>query len=128
MRGGSRPAKNLLLTAKALDGRTRARKAYDGIVANITSDLGGRDQLNTIDNTFVAAFAGVAVHVGDLNAKLLRGDHIDLGEHAVVVSSLVRIASRLGVHRRPREVTPSLDHYLRSKRHDADEVKVEAAE
>jgi hypothetical protein len=35
----------------------------------------------------VAAFAGVAVRVGDLNAKLLRGDHIDVGEHAVVVSS-----------------------------------------
>jgi hypothetical protein len=128
MRGGSRPARNLLLTAKALDGITRARKAYDGIVANITSDLGGHDQLSTIENTLVAAFAGVAVHVGDLNAKLLRGDHIDLGEHAVVVSSLVRIASRPGVHRRPREVAPSLDHYLRSKGPiDADDI-VEAAE
>jgi hypothetical protein len=128
MRGGLRPAKNLLLTAKALDGRTHARKAYDGIVANITSDLGGRDQLSTIENTLVAAFAGVAVHVGDLNAKLLRGDHIDLGEHAVAVSSLVRIASRLGVHRRPREVA-SLDHCLRSNRHiDADDDTLEAAE
>ena len=60
------------------------------------------------------AFAGAAVRMHDLNAHLLLGQSIDLTEHAMAISSLVRIASRIGTRRRARNVTPSLQEYLRS--------------
>jgi hypothetical protein len=104
-----------LLTRAALDGRTRSRKLFDAIVAGIENDLGGRAELSTVELALVEAFAGATIHVHDLNARLLLGDKIDLSEHAAAISSLVRVASRLGTRRRARDVTPTLDEYLRGQ-------------
>ena len=46
------------------------------------------------------------------------GQEIDVGTHAQMTSALVRIASRLGLQRRQRDVTPSVEEYLRSKRQE----------
>ena len=103
-----------LLTRVELDGRTRARKLFDRIASGIAADLGGRDRLTTIEVALVEAFAGAALHLYNLNARLMLGDEIDLSEHAHAVSSLVRVASRIGTGRRPRDVTPNLQEYLAS--------------
>jgi hypothetical protein len=105
-------AKNRLLNADELDGRTRARRAYDAIVSGIESDLGGAGQLSTVERTLVAAYAGVAVQNADLNARLLRGETIDLVEFASMIAAMVRIASRLGIGRRPRNIDHDLTGYL----------------
>jgi hypothetical protein len=97
-----------------LDGRTRARKLFDSIASGIASDLGGEDRLSTIGKHLVEAFAGVAVHVNAANARLLLGEPVDLGEHSQAVSTMVRIASRLGTKRLPKEV-PDLHAYLSSR-------------
>jgi hypothetical protein len=112
------PTKTRLLTRDSLDGRTRARKQFDAIANGITSDLGGRDALSTVELALVEAFAGASIHVHDLNARLLLGQKIDLSEHAAAISSLVRIASRIGTRRRPRDVTPTVDQYIRSLEDD----------
>src|SRR4051794_2206094 len=108
-----RGAKARLLTRDALDRRTRASRLFDTIAGGIANDLGGRDRLSTVELALVEAFAGAAVHLHDLNARLLVGEKIDLSEQSTAISSLVRIASRIGTRRRPRDVTPSLQEYLR---------------
>jgi hypothetical protein len=113
--------KRRLLTRDALDGRTRARKLFDSIVAGIESDLGGRERLSTVEVALIEAFAGATVHVHDLNARLMLGQKIDLTQHSAAIGSLVRIASRLGTGRRPRDVTPTLQEYLRTRAVDSDE-------
>jgi hypothetical protein len=102
-----------LLTRDQLDGRTNAAKIFDRLVANIEADLGGRDQLSTIEVALVEAFAGAAVTLNNLNTRLALGQPIDLGEHAQCVSAMVRVASRLGLQRRARDVGPSLSDILR---------------
>jgi hypothetical protein len=62
----------------------------------------------------VEAFAGVSIHLGDLHARLLLGEKIDITEHATAVSTMVRIAQRVGVRRVPRDVTPSVKDYVAS--------------
>jgi hypothetical protein len=101
-----------LLNADELDGRTRARRAYDAIVSGIEADLGGASQLSTVERTLAAAYAGVAVQNADLNARLLRGESVDLVEFAAMIGAMVRIASRLGIGRRPRELDHDLTGYL----------------
>jgi len=113
-----RGPKARLLTRTSLDGRTRARKLFDSIVAGIESDLGGAGHLSTVEVALVEAFAGATIHVHDLNARLLLGQKIDLSEHAAAISSLVRIASRIGTRRRPRDVTPSVSDYVKSLEDD----------
>jgi hypothetical protein len=50
----------------------------------------------------------------NLNARLLRAEAIDIGEHAQAVSTMMRIAARLGVRHRQRDVMPTLAEYLRT--------------
>ena len=50
-----------LLTRRELDARTSATKAFDRLVADIESDLGGSDRLSAIERALVKGFAGAAV-------------------------------------------------------------------
>ena len=101
-----------LLNRYQLDGRTNAAKAFDAIAEGIAQDLGGQDQLSTVQRHLVEAFAGAAVHVHDLNARLLLGQEVDILAHSQAISTMVRVASRIGVRRVARDVTPSLHEYL----------------
>jgi hypothetical protein len=101
-----------LLTRAELDGRTNAAKAFDRLVSEIEADLGGRDQLSAIELTLIEGYAGAAVALQDMNARRALGQPIDLAEHSQVASTMVRIASRLGLRKRMRDVTPSLGDIL----------------
>jgi hypothetical protein len=101
------------LTREALDGRSNAAKTFDKIVCGVENDLGGRDQLSTVQAALIAAFAGATIHVNQMNALLLIGQAIDLADHAAAISAMVRVASRLGTARLPKNVTPSVQDYVR---------------
>jgi len=83
------------------------------LVVDIESDLGGREQLSTIQRALVEAFAGTCLALYQLNTKLVLGEQVDLAQHAQAVSAMVRVASRLGLQRRAREVTPDPLDYAR---------------
>jgi hypothetical protein len=102
-----------LLTRDQIDGRSSAAQQFDAIADGITADLGGVDQLSTVQKHLVEAFAGAALSVNDLNMKLLLGKEIDILEQSTAISTLVRVASRIGLHRVARDVT-SLGEILRS--------------
>jgi hypothetical protein len=77
---------------------------FDSLVSSIEADLGGRDQLSTIEISLIEGFAGSSVVLNDLNTRLALGQAIDLAEHASVCSSMVRIAAKIGLSRRSRVV------------------------
>jgi hypothetical protein len=103
---GLRRGKQRLLTRKNLDGRTKAAHRFDAIASGIAQDLGGEDRLSTVQKHLVEAFAGCAIHVNDLNARLLLGQQVDIVEHSQAISTMVRIASRIGISRVATDVTP----------------------
>ena len=106
LRAGNGKGKVRLLTRKHLDGRTKARRQFDAIVEGIVGDLGGVDQMSTVQKHLVEAFAGSALTVQDMNARMLLGASVDLLAHSASISTLVRLAARIGVGRVPRDVTP----------------------
>jgi hypothetical protein len=54
--------------------------------------------------------------VHDLNARLLLGEEVDIVAHSQAISTMVRIASRIGTHRVAHDVTPpSVADYLEHK-------------
>lgn len=108
----SRAVKFQVLTHQNIDGRLRARKKFDAIARGIAADLGGEDRLSTVQKHLVEGFASIAIHVNNLTAKLLRGEEVDIVEHSQAISTMVRVATRVGVHHVPRDVTPSLSEYL----------------
>jgi hypothetical protein len=110
---GRKRGKLRLLDRSSLDRRTKAAQMFDSIAAGIADDLGGEAQLSTVQRHLVEAFAGVALSVNDLNAKLLLGLEVDIVAHAHAISTMVRVASRIGVERVARDVTPKLSSILR---------------
>jgi hypothetical protein len=115
-RGYYKRSRPQLLLRSELDGRTGAAKYFDRLVTAIETDLAGADQLSAIEKVLVEAYAGAAVSLQHMNAKLALGEEIDISEHSSCVGALVRVASRLGLRRRQKDVTPpSLDEYLASK-------------
>ena len=102
-----------LLTRESLDGRTSAARKFDAVAHAIAEDLGGEGKLSAIEKHLVEAFAGVSVHLADLHTRLLLGEPINIMEHSTAVSTMVRIAQRVGVRRIARDVTPSVKDYVR---------------
>jgi len=117
-----------------LDGRTSAAKLFDRLTGAIEADLGGADQLSAIERNLVQAFAGAAVTLHHLNARLMAGEEINLAQHAQAVTAMVRVASRLGLQRRPKDVGPTFGDIWRAdweeqrRAREAKEAAAEAAE
>jgi hypothetical protein len=108
MRSGNGRGKVRLLTRSSLDGRTRARKQFDAIAEGIAVDLGGSGQLSTVQRHLVEAFAGCAIVLQAINARILLGEPVDIADQASAASVLVRLATRIGLERKLPDVTPSL--------------------
>ena len=95
-----------------VDGRSATARRYKDLVAAISSDQGGADRLSEARMQLVRRFAAAACLAENMEAALVRGENIDLQAHALLCSTLVRLAQRIGIDRRSRDVTPTLKDYL----------------
>ena len=95
---------------------SNAGRFFDKMVRDIQTDLGGRQQVSRIEGELIRAFAGAATTLQYLNAQVLLGEtsEIDLSGYATIASTMLRIGSRLGLKRVPKDVTPTLADYLAS--------------
>jgi hypothetical protein len=98
-----------------LDKTSGAARYYNKMLRDIASDLGGRRLLTRIEEELIKGFAGSATRLEYLTHQLLLGDvtEVDLASYSQLTSNLVRISTRLGLGRRARDVTPSLNEILR---------------
>lgn len=103
-----------LLTRAVLDGRRSEAKLHDRLLAEILADLGGADQCGALKRALAEAFVGSYLNLGHLHAQQQLGEKIDINEHATTVSSMVRLATRLGIERQPKDITPDPLEYAKS--------------
>jgi hypothetical protein len=96
-----------------IDGRSLVARRYRDIAGAILVDQGGEDLCSESRKQLVRRFAAAAVLAEQMEAKLARGEEIDIQEHALLCSTLVRVAQRIGIDRIPKNVTPSLGQLLR---------------
>lgn len=78
----------------------------------IISDLGGADQLSTLETIAAEHAALAACVVQDSYAKWLQGKDVPLAELGVVQNCFLRVASVLGFRRRAKDMTKTIDEYL----------------
>ena len=99
-----------------VDGRSVIARRYYDIQSAIIVDQGGADRISEARLQLVRRFSAAAVMAELLEAKLAAGEEISITEHALLVSSLVRVANKIGIDRIPKDVgSNSLDEYLASK-------------
>jgi hypothetical protein len=104
-----------LVTLEDMDRRTTAYRRTAETIDAIEVDLGGADMLSTQERMIVRHVALIGSMIEDLGARWLAGEGID----PVMVSTLSNAERRLyeavGLRRRSRNVTPSLDDILREE-------------
>jgi hypothetical protein len=60
----------------------------------------------------VRRFAATAVQAEQIEASLVNGQQINIQEHSLLASTLVRLAQRIGIDRRSKLIGPTLSDYL----------------
>jgi hypothetical protein len=101
-----------------------ARRFRD-IVAQITSDLGGADLLSEGQRQLIRRAATISLSCERLEGRLAADEEVNLEVYGMLSDRLGRVFNRLGLKRQARDLTPSLDDYLRNRPRDLD---LEAAE
>jgi hypothetical protein len=96
-----------------IDGRSAAARRYRDIVGAILVDQGGADLCSESRLQLIRRFAAAAVLAEQLEGRLANGEQIDVAEHATLSSTLVRLATRIGIERVPRDVGLSLGDLMR---------------
>ena len=101
-----------------VDGRTTIARRYRDIMAAVIVDQGGLDHLSEARLQF-RRFTACACLAENMEARLARGEALDLGEYSTLTSTMVRVAQRIGINRMARPVE-SLASYLEAKRVEAE--------
>jgi hypothetical protein len=103
------------------DGRSFVVRRYRDIANAIFVDQGGEGRCSESRKQLIRRFAAAAVIAEQMESRLANGGEINISEHAQLASTLVRIAQRIGINRRAKDITPALPDYL-----DAAETEIEA--
>ena len=98
-----------LLTLAELDKRTSAARRAHDLIDSVTADLGGPDRLATGERQIVQRAAMIGTMAEDIEARWLLGEPVDATVLCTLANAQRRLFESVGLSRRPREVTPSVD-------------------
>lgn len=98
-----------------VDGRSLIARRFRDVADAVAADQGGADHLSETRLQLIRRFAASAVVAEQMEAQLALGHPIDVATHSTLTSTMVRVAQRIGINRKAREVLPSLESYLKGK-------------
>lgn len=101
------------LTRAELDNRTQAAKSWDALRTNIINEVGGEAQVSSVKLALIDGFCLMTMHLQDLGVRSLLGQDISLSDIGTAASTMTRLAARIGIERRAKDVTASLGELRR---------------
>jgi hypothetical protein len=102
------------ILAGLVDHRCQVARRYTDLVAQVVSDMGGASNMSEARMQLARRFAALSVQAEQMEANLANGEHVDISQYSQLTSTLVRVVAKLGINRRARDITPTLDQYLRT--------------
>jgi hypothetical protein len=96
-----------LLTFDALDQRTAGYQYAQDTRDAIFGDLGGADQLSTLERLQVENASLSAAILRDMQVRWLKGENVPVAEMVSVENTFNRTAASLGIQRRSKDITPA---------------------
>ena len=96
-----------------VDGRSILARRYRDIVAAVVFDQGGAGHLSEARLQLIRRFSAASVLAEQMEARIARGEQINIQEYSMLVSTTVRIIQRIGLDRVSRDVAQSLGEYLK---------------
>ena len=88
-----------------------ARRYADLLVGHV-ADAGGRDMVSEAKLSLIRRAAAMECEIEALEARLSRGESVDLDVFGRAASHLRRLFEVIGIERRQRDVTPSIHDFL----------------
>jgi hypothetical protein len=104
--------KQRLLSFHGVDKRSTAYLETKRLITAIEADLGGVEALSAAERQLVQHAAVTGAMITDMEVRYLAGQAIDTSEYGFLVGVQHRLFSLIGLRRRPRDVSPSLDQVL----------------
>lgn len=98
-----------------VDGRSREARRYRDVYAGLMQHLGGEDHASEAKRHLAKRAAALIVWAEREEARLAQGEPLDVAGYTTAINALRRLLGDLGLEPTARDVTPSLDAYLRSK-------------
>jgi hypothetical protein len=104
-----------LFCVDGLDGRSQTARRFRDLVEGMGNDLGGSDRLSEGQRQLIRRAATLSIMSESVEADFIRNLAFDSEAYGVLCDRLGRCLQRLGLERKPRDVTPSLSAYLAGK-------------
>ena len=97
-----------------IDGRTTIARRFRDILDSILGDLGGRDQISEGEYQLARRAAGLSVQAELQEAWLAAQmfEKMNVDDYVRLVNGLNRTFASIGLRRRQRDVTPSLEQII----------------
>ena len=102
------------LFVQGQDNSAWARR-YRDLIANHCSDMGGRAMLSEAQVSLVRRASALELELEQMEGRLSQGEDVDLDKFGRAASHLRRLLETLGIGRKARDVTPSLEAYTASR-------------
>jgi hypothetical protein len=95
------------------DGNSAWTRRYRDLVAGHVADLGGLDLLSEAQIALIRDAAAMEIALEAMRGRMSRGEETNLDLYGRIAGHRRRILETLGIERRARDVTPSLDDIKR---------------
>ncbi len=97
-----------------VDNRSMIARRFFDIQTALVIDLGGANQISEARLQLIRRFAASACLAEAMEAKRANGEDINITEHGLLCSTMVRVANKIGINRIPKTVT-DLDTFLEAR-------------
>jgi len=89
-----------------IDRRTRAARQAEQLLADLINDLGGPRAVTAGQRELAQRAAVMTALIEDMEARMLRGDPVDMNGYLAAVNAMRRVVATLGcLERRPRVIS-----------------------
>ena len=97
-----------------MDGRSVTARRFRDVYEEIGSDMGGADLLSEGQRQLARRAAGLSVLSEEIESDLVRERPFSVQNYLMYTNSIRRVFEAIGLKRRPRDVSPTLQHYLQA--------------
>jgi hypothetical protein len=115
----SRKPRSAITSGRALfnggDPNSAWSRRYADLLADHVSDAGGMEWVSAAKFSLIRRITSLECEIERLEARLSRGDDVDLDAFGRACSHLRRLFEAIGIERRAKDVTPTLNQYLDDK-------------
>jgi hypothetical protein len=111
------------------DGRSLWARRMRDLIALMTSDAGGDDALTEAQRSLVRRAATLIVECERMELSFAQDDASPalLNEYGRASNTLRRLLETIGIERKSRDITPSLESYIGSRAHHDEDAEVRDA-